>query len=281
MSASEKIRIEPGRRVGILAGGGALPRVLAEQLTALGYGPFIIAFEGHTDAQTCVGFEHFSARLGATGKVIAELKNQGISDLVLIGSMRRPSLAELKPDLKTLEFFTRMAFKSSGDDALLRGLKSFLEGEGFTIHGVQDFMPQLLAPSGALGKITPNDQATADIRRGREVLAAMAPLDIGQAVVVQNGFVIGIEAAEGTDVLIERCAALMRDGAGGVLVKFPKVGQDRDLDLPTIGPETVEKAAAAGLSGIAVQAGATLIADLAHVIEIADARKIFIMGIEA
>lgn len=277
MPAAEEARIAT---IGILAGAGELPRMLAARVRKEGGHPFLIAFKEQTDPKSVEGFDHGWYRLGATSKIIHALKSRHIEDLVMIGAIRRPTLRDLKPDLKTAEFFARNAMTMMGDDGLLKAIKRFLEGEGFHIHGIQKYLPELLAPAGVMGKITPSAQEKADVARGIEVLRTTALLDIGQAVIVQQGFVLGLEAAEGTDALLHRCASLRRKGGGGVLVKLCKLHQDQDLDMPTIGPETIENVADAGFSGVAVQAGSTLITDYERVIRIADQHKIFIMGVD-
>ncbi len=269
------------QKIAIIAGNGSLPHTLAHKITHDGGQVFIVAFEGQTAPETVQGVDPIWMRLRATKKIIDALKARDIQDLVMIGALRRPSLKELKPDLKTLEFFSKYALRLTGDDGLLQALKEFLEQEeGFRLHGFHKFMPEMLAPAGILGKAKPTPAEHADISKGLEVLRAIAPFDIGQAVIVQQGFVLGIEGAEGTDELLKRCGALKRAGSGAVLVKYCKTQQDRDLDMPTIGPETVENALDAGICGIAIQAGSTLIADIERVIRIADSHKIFIIGID-
>ncbi|MCB9983058.1 MAG: UDP-2,3-diacylglucosamine diphosphatase LpxI [Rhodospirillales bacterium] len=280
MPTAEEKRLELPPVLGILAGGGALPCALIEACQKQGISPFVIAFKGQTDLQTPEGVEHLWVRLGKTGKVIDALRHKGIRDLVMLGHMRRPSLAELKPDLKTLEFFAKEGWKSLGDDGLLRALRRFLEREGFVIHGAQAFMPEFLAPEGQIGSIEPDDLQRCDVARGVEVLKALSDQDVGQAVIVQDGHVLGIEAAEGTDGLIQRCGGLQRKGRGGVLVKLCKDSQDLDLDLPTIGPHTIEMLAQAGLSGVAVHAGKSFVSAIDALRARADEAEVFVIGLD-
>ena len=207
------------------------------------------------------------------------LKSHGIFDLVMIGSIRRPSFAELVPDFKTIEFFTKIGIKAIGDNDFLTALRKFLEAEGFRLHGIHKFADDLLAAEGVIGKYQPAQEDWVDINHGLEISSQLGAYDIGQAVVVQEGFVLGVEAVEGTDELIRRCKPLKRKGRGGVLVKTCKPQQDKDLDLPTIGPQTVKLAAEAGLAGIAVYAGETLVIDPEEVAEIADRHKMFVVGL--
>ncbi len=284
MPAREENRLKSGRglpqKIAIIAGRGLLPSALARSCLSLGLEPLIVAFKGQTDLEPLRGLDHFWIRLGRTGTLLKRLKQEGISDLVMIGGMRRPSLSELRPDWKTLEFFTKYGLSALGDDGFLKALRVFLEKEGFQIHGFQAFMPELLTPEGVLGRHMPQDHDRADILRGVAVLKALAPLDVGQAVLVQNGMVLGIEAAEGTDALILRCAGLKRQGVqGGVLVKLSKTGQDPDLDLPAMGPQTIEHMIQSGLSGVAIEAGASSIVEKERTMALADRNGIFVLGI--
>ena len=175
--------------------------------------------------------------------------------------------------------FAKTGARALGDDGLLSALVRALEDEGFRMVGADDVVSDLLAPQGPLGAVAPEAEAKADIALGIDVALALGALDVGQAVVVQQGLVLGVEAAEGTDALIERCGGLRRAGPGGVLVKVKKPGQDRRVDLPTIGVSTVTAAAAAGLSGIAVEAGGTLVMDRSAVAETADRVGVFVIGV--
>jgi UDP-2,3-diacylglucosamine hydrolase len=172
-----------------------------------------------------------------------------------------------------------------GDDHLLSGVGRILEQDGFRMVGIKDVAPDLLMPEGCITCLTPDASAMADIIRGRALLGALGPFDIGQAAVVIDGHVVAVEDIEGTDGLLARLARLRADGrlrarAGrGVLVKAPKRGQDLRYDLPTIGPRTVEGAAKAELAGIAIIAGNTLVADSQAMIEAADKAGLFVQGV--
>lgn len=265
-----------GRKVGVIAGGGALPRIVVQACVEAGIGVFIVGFEGQTDPEIFEGRDYVLTRLGAAGQIIDVLRAHEVRDLVLIGAIRRPSFAELRPDMRTAQFFARVGLKAIGDDGLLRALRAELETEGFAVHGAQQFVSGLLASAGPVGKTRADKAEKADIRRGMAVAKALGAMDVGQAVVVQEGIVLGVEGAEGTDELIRRCAAYRRAGRGGVLVKACKPQQDRDLDLPSIGPETVVLCAETGLAGIAVEAGKSLLIGRDEVAGLANRYKIFV-----
>lgn len=276
MPASEDVMI---KHLGIIAGGGILPVQLARECKNQGKTVFIVGFEGQTSDELKQEYRHLWTGLGAAGSIIKTLKEEGIKDLVLAGSIRRPWLTELKPDLKGLEILTRIGMNVFGDNTLLALIKTELEKEGFCLHGVQKFAAGMLASEGKLTSRKPDKNENLSIKKGIEASQALGLLDIGQAVVVQDGIVLGVEAVEGTDVLIARCAAYQKKGGGAILVKTCKPQQDKDMDLPTIGPDTVKKAGEAGFSGIAVQAGASLILEPQAVAEIADKYKMFVLGL--
>lgn len=265
-------------KLGIIAGGGALPERLLTACDKAGRDSFVVAFEGQTDPALLQGRKYLLTRLGAAGLIINTLKSNGIHDLVFIGSIRRPSLVEMRPDFRAMKFFARLATHALGDNGLLTAMKQELELEGFHLHGAHLFMQDLLAAPGPLGNCAPKADDEDDIRRGLAALRTMGPLDIGQALVVQEGIILGVEAAEGTDALIRRCRELKRKGRGPILIKISKPGQDRDLDMPTIGPDTVMIAKECGFSGIVVEAGATLVLDPGRVAEIADETGVFVYG---
>jgi DUF1009 family protein len=207
------------------------------------------------------------------------LRENGVSELVLAGGVRRPSLATLRPDWRAAKLFARLGYRALGDDRLLSAVVAEFEREGFRVIGADQVLGVALAQEGPFGQVVPDAVARNDIALGARVARALGRLDIGQAVVVQQGLVLGVEAIEGTDELVRRCAALRRDGAGGVLVKVEKPGQERRADRPTIGPKTVAVAAEAGLRGIAVEAGATIVLDRAEVVAAADRVGLFVVGI--
>lgn len=241
---------------------------------------FVLAFNGYTEDATTHEVEHAWVRLGAAGEGLRKLREAGVQDLVLAGPMRRPSMADLRPDARGLKLLARGGAKALGDDGLLRSvIRTLEEEEDFTVVGVDEVLSGITAPPGALGNHMPDAAAERDIARGVEVVRALGAVDVGQAAVVQDGIVLGVEAVEGTDALLKRCAVQRRDGPGGVLVKLCKPGQERRADLPTIGPETVVRSKDAGLRGIAVEAGATLILSRDEAVAAADAAGLFIVGL--
>jgi UDP-2,3-diacylglucosamine hydrolase len=276
-------RLEAGTpnapRLGIVAGGGGLPRRLVDACQATGRKVFVLALEGAAEPATVEGVAHAWCRLGAAARGLALLRENNVTELILAGGVRRPSLSMLRPDWRAAKLFARIGYKALGDDGLLSAIVAEFEREGFRVVGADELLAAGLAPEGTLGGLRPDGQALADIEHGQRIARALGALDIGQAVVVQQGLVLGVEAIEGTDALLRRCAELRREGPGGVLVKIEKPGQEQRADRPTIGPRTVALAAEAGLRGIAVEAEATIVLDRDQVVDAADRAGLFVVGI--
>jgi DUF1009 family protein len=267
-------------KLGILAGAGELPVRIIDACRATGRPVFVLAFEGAADPAALAGVPQAWVRLGAAADGLRLLRENGVEELVMAGGIERPSLFSLRPDWRTAKFFARVGYRALGDDGLLKAVIHELEEEGFRVVGADSLLPQAVAPDGPLGRLTPDAQAEADIALGFRVARALGALDIGQAAVVQQGLVLGVEAIEGTDALIARAGRLKREGPGGVLVKAAKPGQERRVDLPTIGLRTVANVAAAGLRGIAVEAGTSLVIDPKALAAAADRAGLFVIGIK-
>ena len=274
--------------VGLIAGGGVMPFAVADSLAARGIDSVLFALKGACDPVAVKRFRHRWISVGQFGTAAKLFRAEGCRDLVFIGTLVRPALSEIRLDWRTLRVIGRVwaAFRG-GDDHLLSGIGRILEQDGFRMVGIRDVAPDLLMPEGCLTRTVPDDNAAADIARGREVLRALSPFDIGQAAVVIDGHVVGVEDIEGTDGLLARVALLRREGriranaTRGVLVKAPKSGQDLRFDLPTIGPRTIEGAAAARLAGIAIVAGNTIVVEPQAMIGAADAAGLFVTGLPA
>jgi DUF1009 family protein len=271
--------MERWRRLGIIAGAGVLPRRIADAATR----PFVVRLAGIADADFS-GIDGAECGIAEAGKMLRLLKEATCDGVVLAGVVRRPDFSKLKPDWRGAALLPQViAAAAKGDGALLGVLVETLEAEGLTVIGAEEAFADLVAPPGPVGAAAPSPENWADIRKAAAIVAALGPFDVGQAAVVASGHTLGIEAAEGTDALLDRCAALPPSARGGdrrngVLVKRPKPGQELRVDLPTLGVETVKRAAAAGLSGVAFEAGAALLIDRAGVAREADRLGVFAYG---
>lgn len=273
------IPTEP-HRLGIIAGGGTLPRRIVRASLDRGRPVYIAALSGHCPPETVTGVEHGWFDLAGVGHITDGLRRAACRDVVFAGSVGRPDLARLKPDWQGIKLLPRViAAAARGDDALLTVLVGYLEQLGFRVVSVEDCLGlDALATVGPLGRLAPDEAALKDIDRAVAVARALGALDVGQGAVVRDQVVLGLEAVEGTDAMLRRAGELAPPGRGGVLVKLPKPGQERRVDLPTIGVATVENAAAARLAGIAVEAGGTLVLDRQAVAAAADRLGLFVTG---
>jgi len=277
-------RAGPEGKLAIIAGRDALPRLIAEHRRAAGLPYLVISFAGGA-APWMDGHPHQAHAFEKTGRLFAALRDAGCSHVVFAGAMDRPRLKPWRVDGKAVKLAGKfMALMARGDDGLLSGLAGIFEEEGFTVIGAQDCVGGLTCGEAVLGRHQPEPPDRSDAARGAAILAALGPLDVGQAVVVAGGVCLGVEAIEGTDALLARVAALpvaRRHMPGGVLVKMAKPGQDRRVDLPSIGPRTVEGAARAGLRGIVVEADGANILERDATIRAADAAGLFLWSAAA
>jgi DUF1009 family protein len=277
-----------GFNTGIVSGSGALPFAVADSLLARGRMPIILGIRGFCDAERITHYRHHWIALGQLGRLTRLLRAERCRDVMFIGGLVRPALSEIRLDFGTLRVTPRIiaAFRG-GDNHLLTGIGRIVEMHGFRMVGVADIAPDLLMPEGVLTRTEPDEAARADIAKGLELLRALSPFDVGQAVVVIDGNVVAVEDIEGTDALLARLARLRSEGrirskvGRGVLIKAPKAQQDLRFDLPTFGPRTVEGAIAAGLGGIAIVAGHSLMAEPEKVVAAADKAHLFLTGLPA
>jgi UDP-2,3-diacylglucosamine hydrolase len=268
----------------ILCGGGAFPLEVAGEARRVGREPFLIGIVGATDP-AIEAYPHVWVRIGEVGKLFGALKERAIAEMVIIGAMTRPEFADLRLDWGAVKRAAGIAqLFRRGDNGLLAGIAAIIEREGVRVVGAHEVAPRLLAPVGKIGACAASVEDENDIAFGGGLLSALSTFDAGQGVIVASGRVVAIEAAEGTDAMLARAAELRANGrlrfAGpaGVLVKAPKQGQDLRLDMPAIGPKTIEGAIKAQLRGVAIAAGRVLVLERERCAREADAAGLFIAG---
>ena len=272
----------------MLCGGGSLPLAVADKVTAGGRSVVLFPLRGAAEGIAVERFPHHWVHIGQIGKFLRLARAAGCQDVVLIGSLVRPSLWKVHLDFKGLTVLPRaLAAYRGGDNHLLTSMGKVLEDEGLHLVGAHEVAPDILMPKGVLGRAQVSERDRADIALGLDYLHTAGKFDIGQAVVVAGRHVLAVEAAEGTDAMLMRVAEMRANGrvqaphGTGTLVKAPKPAQDRRFDLPSIGPKTVESAARAGLAGIAVVAGSTIIAESEQLVAVADRANIFVIGVSS
>ncbi len=272
------------RRIGILAGGGSLPREIAESAAARGNAVHIVAIDGEADAD--FGSLPVSRiNWGQLGGMLKAFKAAQAEDLVIVGRVRRPDLLRLKTDLGFYRHLPAIAriVASGGDDSVLRKVVRFFEKQGLRVVSPAEAAPELVMGAGPLAAAAPSPADTSDIARGFALVRALGRYDIGQSVIVSGGSIEAIEGAEGTDAMLARVGRERRgtDSARrGILVKRTKPGQDVRVDMPAIGPETIARVVDAGLKGVAVEAGRVLVARRGETIARANAGGVFVAGCE-
>ena len=288
MSGDTTTAAKDNSTVAIVCGGGSLPFALADAAQRRGRRAILFALIGWADPERVANYPHHWWRMGQFTRLIRIAEQEGCRDIVFIGSVTRPSWWQIRPDFRALWYVPQLIHLfRGGDDRLQSGVGRIVEQYGFRLLGPQDVAPELMMPLGPLSSRLPSERDRADIARGLAVLRATSPFDIGQAVVVAHNQVLAVEGPEGTDQALARVAELRRIGrirtpAGvGVLVKAPKIGQDQRLDLPSIGPQTVDRAVAARLAGIAIVAGSSIVAEPEWLTVAADRAKMFVVGVNA
>lgn len=272
------------RKLGLIAGGGALPVSVAARCEAEGRPVFLVRLAGFADVHLA-RYPGVDAGIAEFGKILSALKKADCTAVCFAGTVNRPDFKTLKPDLRGATLLPGIiAAASKGDDALLRKVLSVFEGEGYAIEGADDILGGDTLPAGILGGVRPTDAQLSDLRKALLVAEKAGELDIGQGAVVCDGLVLAVEAQEGTDAMLVRVAGLPADlrGSGatpkGALGKAPKPIQDLRIDMPVIGPQTVELAAAAGLAGVGGVAGKLILIDRPAIIEAADRLGLFVWG---
>ena len=274
----------PGAQpLGIVAGRGDLPRLLAEECRRTGRDYVVVLFAGQ-NPDWAADHPTQAAEFEKPARLFKALKKQGVECVSFAGGMDRPDLKPLKFDWKLIKLApSLMPALKQGDDATLRMITQIFEREGFKIEAAHDVLTSLLAPAGVLTQAKISKSDWADIRRGFELAEGLGRLDVGQGAVVAGGICLGLESIQGTDAMLKFVAdtreGLRQKRPAGVLCKCPKPGQDWRVDLPAIGPDTVKAAAEAGLAGVAVRTGGVLILGLEETIAVANDLGLFLIGV--
>ena len=267
-------------KIAIIAGSGRLPQLIVDKLVKESI-KFIILTLSEDTEDSLKEYQHYQVAPGKIKPILEILNKEQITKITFAGYIKRPALLSLKVDSLGASLLAKIAAnKIHGDNTVLSIIAKFLEEQGFLVISPNEILPSLLSPEGVMGDIRPDKMDLADISVGQDLLAKISDMDIGQAAVIENGYTLGIEAAEGTDELIIRCALLKReDGKKGVLVKMKKLNQDARLDLPAIGPTTIENIYRANLKGVAISANNSLIINSADVIKLANKYGVFVVGV--
>jgi len=267
-------------KLGIFAGTGRLPDILAHSCTAQGRDFQIYVFDGEQYAQELKGFALHKVKIASVGAIFKLLKEHEVSEVVFAGKINRPGFSSLIPDLTGAKLLAKIASaKLLGDDALIKVVIEFIESAGFKVVGTHQVSPELITPTGNLTKSRISSDIENDIKTALEIARKIGVLDIGQAIIFQAGRVLAVEAAEGTDEMIKRTSSYIKNKErAAILVKIAKPNQELRVDMPVIGIDTVKNCIAAGIGGIAIESGSTMIIDREAVIREANKKGLFVAG---
>ena len=264
----------------MIAGSGMMPVEIIRHCNAIGREVFVVGLETFASEEQLKEAPHIFARIGEAGKIMKAFKNNNVYEIVLAGGIKRPSFKEMIPDWEGMKIVAKLAVKKMSDDKMFRAVMDEIESHGFKVVGIEEVVPEMLFREGIYGKVKPSKEDLDDIQRGITVAKALGAVDVGQAVVVQEGMVLAVEAIEGTDMMLSRAAMVKKAGKSPVLVKVLKPGQDMRVDLPAMGLQTVEQLKKYGIGGMAVEAGGILLIERDAVIQMADKEGIFIIGVK-
>lgn len=268
-------------KIGIICGGGIYPLLIARGCQEAHIETYLLFVDGHVDKNLqWPDFQFQNFRLGEIARVLDFLKKNKITDIIFAGNIKRPSIFQICPDVEGIKWLTKIGSKFlRGDDELLRCIAQQFEQNGFNVLDGRRFLKNISQNEGVLTDVIPSELDNADIKRGVEILTALSRCDVGQSVIVYNGIVLGIEACEGTEMLIKRCSELKDTQKGGVLIKISKNGQDNRFDMPVIGVNTVKQVKDANLAGIAIEGANCIILENQDVIKIANQLGVFLTSI--
>ena len=268
------------KKLGMIAGGGMMPVEIIKHCNNTGVEIFVIGIEPYASEDQLKDAPHSFAKMAEAGKMLKAFKDNNVYNIVLAGGIKRPSFKEMIPDWEGVKLMAKLAIKKMSDDSMFRAVMDEIEKHGFKVVGIEEVVPEMLFSEGLYGKVKPSSEDMDDIQRGITVAKALGAVDVGQAVVVQEGMVLAVEAVEGTDMMLSRAATVKKAGKAPVMVKVLKPGQDMRVDLPAIGLQTIEQLKKYGIKGIAVEAGGILLIEREAVIKMADEAGIFIIGMK-
>lgn len=275
---SEMRKITKIKKIGIVAGAGYLPKHVLEACKEQNIPYVVIGLEKETSFDLFKDEKIHTFKIYNISKIFDFLKSEGVNYLTLAGKVKRANISRLLLDFKGAILFAKVIRKGLSDGAILKTILDFIEQEGFKIIAPEKVANNIILNKGYITKSKPDLVAEKDIKQGIKILRGIASFDVGQALIIQNGLVLGVEAAEGTDDLIKRCGEIRQEGEGPILIKIIKPEQDKRVDLPCIGPDTILNAQKYGIRGIAAEAGSTLVLDQVNTVKLANRLGIFIHG---
>ena len=262
--------------IGIIAGGGKLPLIIGERLIKKNFNVIFFVIEEFYNDGSYKNYNSIIINLNSAKKIIKSLKFSNINNIIMAGNINRPSLTDLRFDYQTFKLAKNLLLNKTGDNDLLISIKKFFLENGFKYFDWKAYCPELFANEDCLTSVKPTVMAKKNLDKALSVFKIFGKLDVGQSLIIQNKIVIGLEAVEGTDLLISRCNNLKKSGDKGVLVKFSKYNQSNIIDIPTIGEQTIKLLKDNDYEGVFIEKNNCLIIDKHKTVDLANRHKIFI-----
>lgn len=266
-------------KIGILSGGGKLPLIIGESLIHLKYDVVFFCIENFCNIENYKKFSNELITINSLGDIIHKLNNHKIEKIIMVGHVTRPSIKDIKFDLKTLKLIKFFALDSKGDDKLLSTISIFFENNGFPIFDWKKECKDFFINEKFLTLIKPSKEALRNKEKGLNTYKLIGKADVAQSLIIQNKIILGVEAAEGTDELIKRCFNYKKKGDKGVLLKLSKYNQDTNLDIPVIGLETIKNLQKYDYEGVFLENNKCLIIDKETVVKFCNSNNIFLASV--
>ena len=267
-------------KIGIISGGGKLPILIGNNLLKKNYDVTFFLIKDTVDKQIYSNVRTIEIKLNSIKKILKKLEENQITKIILAGNIARPSVKDINFDFETLSLAKQLFLSKKGDDELLIAITKFFKDKGYEYLNWKNYCPELFSSKNNLTNRLPSNEANLNLVKALNIFKNYGNLDIGQSLIVQNEIVLGLEAAEGTDKLIIRCADLKTNGDKGVLIKASKYNQSNILDIPTIGKQTLDLLIENDYEGVFIEKQNCLIIDKDETINLANSKNLFISTFE-
>ena len=263
-------------KVGIIAGSGNLPLLIGRNLVKKNYLVSFFCIKNFANINNYKDFENIEIELNSFTKILSSLEDQNIDKIIMIGKITRPSIKDIKFDINTFKLIKDFLLESKGDDQLLKSISNFFLKKGYPLFNWKDICSDLFSKEDNLTINMPSKEAIKNKDKGLKIFSTIGKADIGQSLIIQNELVLGVECLEGTDALIERCSSYKKRGDKGILLKLSKYKQHTDLDLPTIGIDTIKYLKKFNYEGLFIEKQKCLIIDKEIVVNFCNESNMFL-----
>ena len=267
-------------KIGLISGDGNLPIYIGQSLEKKNFDVTFFLLNTIKNKKKYKNKKYINIDIVSIKKIVNLLKLNNIENIIFAGNIKRPSIKDLGFDIETIKLAKKLLLEKKGDNNLLISIKKYFEEKGFSFLNWTKYCPELFSIENNLSNVKPSRYALKNLNKAKSIYNEFKKIDVGQSIIIQNEMVLGLEAIEGTDVLIERCSKYKRKGDKGILLKFTKKNQSNLIDIPLIGLETVKKINKFGYEGIFLEKNKCLIIDKEEIINYANKNKIFISSVD-